>query len=213
MTIPASSLPPPPGTFTSTTDSQGQPTEVPSVTGASLTDAQGVAIAAWLQAIDPGGLNFALFVPPFQTAIPGAAPGFNTRADQLVATYAQALQGNKLDPGAANSGLDVQNPLTSVEGFLSDLTNGKTWVRVAEFLVGGVMLAIAISALVKGTTGVSPSGAAKKVAKLNPGVRTASKVVNKTAPKPAAKSAPQYEGAHDRYVPQHGTDLSAPILG
>lgn len=223
MTAPTTSTSTPPaGTYTSTVDSSGNPELVPSITGAQLTDAQGDAIAAWLKANNVQ-LNWTLLTAPWQAANPGGAPGFTTKADVLLATYAQALQGNKLDPGAANSGLDVQNPLTSIESFLSTLTNGNTWVRIAEFLVGGLMLGIAVSALVKNTTGASAGDAVSKAAKLSPVGRLANRSAPKQAPKQAPKAAPKpsaplYEGRHDRYVGKRSVDnptaldLSAPVL-
>lgn len=62
----------------------------------------------------------------------------------------------------------VSSATESVGSFLGKLSNGSTWVRVAEFAIGGIMLAIAINALVKNTTGVDPGGAASKVTRLSP---------------------------------------------
>jgi hypothetical protein len=61
-----------------------------------------------------------------------------------------------LTPGAGWAGL-----LT----FLGDLTNPHTWLRVAEFLVGGILIGIGLNAILKQSTGVDVAGSAVKVAK------------------------------------------------
>lgn len=54
----------------------------------------------------------------------------------------------------------IPNPLASVEQFLTILTEKQLWIRVAEFVVGGVVLAIGVTHLFGG----SVSGAARKAA-------------------------------------------------
>lgn len=87
-----------------------------------------------------------------------------TAADTtILQDYDAVVAGGGFGAGLGNTSEQLQTP--SLTSFLGDLTNGATWVRVAEFLVGGIMLAIAINALVKNTSGVNPAGTVRKVGK------------------------------------------------
>ena len=43
--------------------------------------------------------------------------------------------------------------INSVTDFLNLLTNGHTWVRVAEFVVGGILIAVGVNAMLKQSMG------------------------------------------------------------
>lgn len=57
------------------------------------------------------------------------------------------------DPGEAKGGIGpIPNPLsgiTSVVDFLKLLTKPQTWQRVAEFVVGGILIAVGVSAMLR----------------------------------------------------------------
>jgi len=62
---------------------------------------------------------------------------------------------------------NVPNPLHGIEAvgnFFNKLGEASTWIRVGEFAIGGLLLAVALNALVKGTTGISPVKTAAKAA-------------------------------------------------
>lgn len=61
-------------------------------------------------------------------------------------------------PNTGVTGPPVSDPLTSVTDFLKLLTNKNTWIRVGEFAIGGILLAVGISHL----AGTSVTGIAKK---------------------------------------------------
>ena len=154
--------PPPDGTFKQTVDSSGKPEYVPTVTPSTMTDAQGQAIVAWMKLYAPNLNDWSKYVPPFTTKIPGAAPGYDTYGAVLINMYAQALQGNGLDAGAANPGFDIPNPLAGLEAIFSWLGKVKNWERIGLFVLGGITLLIVFIAWFKNTqTGGQVIDAAK----------------------------------------------------
>lgn len=56
--------------------------------------------------------------------------------------------------------------LGSVTDFLNTLVQPNTWIRVAEFAIGALLVAIGVNALLKQGTGVDVAGTAKKTAKV-----------------------------------------------
>lgn len=143
---------PPAGTYTTTTDSQGNAEYVPTVTAGSLTDEQGTQLVAWLQTYAPSLNDWSKFVPPFTTKVPGAAPGFDTYGAVLVNTYAQALQGNGLDAGGAVPGLDLPNPLAGLEKIFSWLTTKNNWIRIGLGVLGAIIILLVAVTWFRGTS-------------------------------------------------------------
>lgn len=140
---------PPDGTYKSATDSSGKPTYVPTVTAATVTDAQATLIMNWIRLVNPS-----LYPSPpkdWHAKIPGAAPGFDTAADVLIHAYEQALQGNGLDVGGATPGLDIPNPLQFLSDIFKWLTNRNNWIRIGLFTLGGVLLLIVAILWFRGT--------------------------------------------------------------
>lgn len=136
---------------------QGPPFD-PSTLKAPLTAAQRAAIVAWAAAVSAehgGTVN---------------AAQLNADTDQqLITDYTTAYTFNNAVTSLNNA--PITGPSVSglqLPDFLSQLSNPKLWTRVAEFTVGGIMIAIALNALAKNTTGVNPAGAARKVTKLSP---------------------------------------------
>lgn len=68
-------------------------------------------------------------------------------------------------PGTGGSGgVHVPNPISGVKdvaGFVSALSNPNTWLRVAEVVVGLLLVGVGVNAMLKG----APVNAAKKTAK------------------------------------------------
>jgi hypothetical protein len=62
--------------------------------------------------------------------------------------------------GGLFSGIDA------VGNFFNKLGEKSTWIRIGEFAIGALLLAVALNALVKHTTGISPAGTAAKGAAL-----------------------------------------------
>lgn len=81
------------------------------------------------------------------------------------------------------TGQDVQNPIKSVEEFLTLLSNKNLWIRVAEFGLGGVFIAVGLNAVLRPGKSLS-SGVAKAVTPL----RVINRAVNQQGPKTSAKS-------------------------
>jgi hypothetical protein len=64
------------------------------------------------------------------------------------------------------TGQSVSSPLTSVNQFLGNLSNPNTWVRVAEFLAGGLILTVALNAVLRNGKPIpKPSTVAKGLVK------------------------------------------------
>lgn len=143
---------PPAGTFKQTTDSSGKPVYVPTITAGSLTDEQGQQLVAWLKVYAPNLNDWSKYVPPFTTKIPGAAPGYDTYGTVLVNIYAQALQGNGLDAGGANPGLDLPNPLAGLTAIFKWLTNKDNWIRIGLFALGTIILLLVAFTWFRGTS-------------------------------------------------------------
>lgn len=55
------------------------------------------------------------------------------------------------------TGQDFQNPLTTIEGFLTALVNPHLWIRVAEFGIGAIILAVGVNAVLRPGTSLSSS--------------------------------------------------------
>lgn len=66
----------------------------------------------------------------------------------------------------------IQSAVTDINGLATALTQRNTWLRAAEIVLGGVLLAIGIAAIVKAT----PVGSAIKSAQ-STGQKTAMKAV------------------------------------
>lgn len=134
----------------------------PSTLKAPLTTTQRAAILAWLQAYAAVLLATGQATGKFtdSTATPDA---------QLLKDYttAASLHGFQTTGITGPSVPSVPNPLSGVEAFLSDLENKSLWIRVAEFTVGGLLLAIGTYGVVKGVSGSNKSPI-KTLKKANP---------------------------------------------
>lgn len=80
------------------------------------------------------------------------------------------------------TGQDVHSPLASVEQFLGQLTNSNLWTRVAEFGIGGILLAVGLNAMLRPGQSLS-SGVTKSIAPL----RAVSRAVNQQSPETARR--------------------------
>jgi hypothetical protein len=146
--------------------------------------------------------------------------------DAAVADYAAAVS-EQAQPGGANAGNPVAAavqgsglaPLVDVGQFFHALTEGKTWTRVAEVAVGGILVYAGVRALTSGSTvnrGVRNAGStvtkpvrktAKRAVKIAaPEARFATRVAAKrTAPKTTARIA-----AHRAQVRRYGQPYGQP---
>jgi len=88
---------------------------------------------------------------------PSVFPANDTRAKEsanIITLYLQSI--GKLpqlptnDTGEAQPGVGpLPNPLAGIAAFLSTLTNPHLWVRVGEFAIGGILLAVGVNAMLK----------------------------------------------------------------
>lgn len=58
------------------------------------------------------------------------------------------------------TGQNFSNPLTSIEGFLGALTNPHLWIRVAEFGIGAIILAVGVNAVLRPGQSLASAGKA-----------------------------------------------------
>jgi hypothetical protein len=137
------------------------------------------------------GVDYGHLYISYMHAHPTASPGdiFNRTVTALNNAKAQLGQlpsaigsvGNNLGKimnqfgtGTATGLGNVVKDLTPGQGwaglltFLGDLTNPHTWLRVAEFVIGGVLIAVSLNAILKQSTGVDVAGTAVKAAKRVP---------------------------------------------
>jgi hypothetical protein len=96
---------------------------------------------------------------------------FQKRSDkELITRYKQVLAGAaghdtiSLPGGGTTTLPALPNPIASVTDFLALLAKGQTWIRVAEFAVGIVLVGVGINAALKG----APASAAGKIPKPKP---------------------------------------------
>lgn len=166
----------------------------PSTLQAPLSPIQKAAIIAWMTqeaAVTGGSFN----------------PAGQSDAN-LIAAYTGFYNVNKgltapiTGPVAAVAG-SVSNPFS---GILSALQNANTWVRVAEFLVGGIALTVGLVVVTRSTApgaysaakSVNPVGRASTALKGSYAKQTVSANTRHTpykapaAPKPRAYKAPVY---------------------
>lgn len=138
-----------------------------------LSDVQ--AMATWMNSIiqlhntqDPHGNNTTLETAYINmnhslvAKVVGSSGSISTGdAQTLAANYAQVAKPFNsvgVAPGvitAETGAEDAASGLETVGQFLGDLANPHLWTRVAEFAVGGILLAIAIDQLVKGGSGAT----------------------------------------------------------
>jgi hypothetical protein len=71
---------------------------------------------------------------------------FNTRAEAEAARTAHSPETLTHAIDTSTPGLPIPG-LTTVEGFLSTLTNSNTWLRVAEVILGLVLIAVGLAKL------------------------------------------------------------------
>lgn len=57
---------------------------------------------------------------------------------------------------------NITNPVTDISHFLGALSNGSTWVRVAEFAIGGILIAVGVNKMLNN----APVRVTKTVAKV-----------------------------------------------
>lgn len=69
----------------------------------------------------------------------------------------------KLTGEAATGAGDAVTFHSGILGFLGRLTEAHTWVRVAEFVVGAILVAVGLNALLKQSTGIDVAKAVPKV--------------------------------------------------
>ena len=88
--------------------------------------------------------------------------------DQLLVYYkAEAaiqgfnIPGVDLNPKNALSDAGIQSPLTSINQFLGGLTNPNLWLRISEFGIGAILVAVGLNAVLR--PGRSISSAIPKV--------------------------------------------------
>jgi hypothetical protein len=82
---------------------------------------------------------------------------------------AQASASNRNVSQSGAPGVNVNFPsLGGINTFLGALSSPHTWLRVAEFIIGGVLIAVALNAILKQTTGVDVGGAVVGAAKKVP---------------------------------------------
>lgn len=124
---------------------------------------------------------------------------------QLIEAYkgTYVLLNMKL-PGIQGPVAAAKNALqdTSLGHFLGALSNGATWVRVAEFAVGGVLLAIGVNAFLKQSVGTDAGGAVKKVGGALPPLRAASTARKLTEQKAHTAGLVNYHASYGRQAGQ-----------
>jgi hypothetical protein len=74
-------------------------------------------------------------------------------------------QQTPIDPSIIPPIPKVPKGFSSVTDFLNTLASPNLWVRIAEFVVGAILLTVGANALIKQSTGVNVAGAGRKVAK------------------------------------------------
>lgn len=93
-------------------------------------------------------------------------PDFTNYSAQSIINAYNSIVGNTptppgADPGTAQAGIGpvgnlvpgITNPFKSVTDFLNVLGKQETWIRVAEFAIGGLLLAIGINAMLRSGSG------------------------------------------------------------
>lgn len=104
--------------------------------------------------------------PPGNPRVGNVFLGFATKADaqaylKKVDPSGKTGPGTLLTPPHGN----LPNPVKGIEQFLGLITQRQTWVRIAEGVLGLVLILVGIAELAKGTqTGKIAAGALKKVA-------------------------------------------------
>lgn len=116
----------------------------PGTLKAPLTADQKAAVLAYLKPVmdHPGAdPTFAVFS--------GYSDGGIINEYNFVASKGKVLTG---DPGAVTPGVgpvSIPNPIHTVEQFISAITNPNLWLRVAEFGVGSILLAVGLNAVLR----------------------------------------------------------------
>jgi hypothetical protein len=87
-----------------------------------------------------------------------AHPNWHPPQDQEGA-ITEALPGN-VDPFGA-----VTDAASGIKTALGIFTNKNLWIRIAEFAVGAILLAIGANALISQSTGVNPAGTGARIGK------------------------------------------------
>ena len=59
----------------------------------------------------------------------------------------------------------AQTAVTDVTSFLGKLSDPHTWLRVAEFAIGAILITVGLNAILKQSTGVDVAGSAATAAK------------------------------------------------
>lgn len=131
--------------------------------GTPLTAEQRATIVKWLPTAwawqIANGWKFDTPPPSNLAALPD---------DQLINQYGMAYaaiqihdtSGITLNPITAvqQSGLSVPNPIHSLEDFLNLLSNKNLWIRVAEFGIGGILLAVGVNAVLRPGQSLASAG-------------------------------------------------------
>lgn len=149
----------------------------------AIASYSGLTPASVANTVQGQGLNFNLEFDP-TTGDPKALPAPFGKADIagfdsiLIADYQNIIShppgqaGFGGSPNQTSTQLSAPSPLESVASFLSKLTNGDTWIRVAEFATGFLLLGIAAVEIAKNV------GAGSAAAKGGGLVKTGVSVVN-----------------------------------
>lgn len=167
-----------PATGSAGVDSDGRTIPVPVNVSPPLTPAERVAIVSYLSsklslsqasvlhtiATQINYFGLALGANGSYNALPilagistGSPNGDPTSADQtLISEYDAVVNGQQeLTPGAS-PGLETVNKGTlgdiSVPSFLADLSNPTLWTRVAEGVIGGILLIVGINVILKSSS-------------------------------------------------------------